>query len=156
MDPVKLEHFRAESGKDFPPYASLSVEAATAVRERLAITLGLPENTPGAALARRLRSSSSLASDRRVDSDERPLGRVVSQLAPGLEGAVLLNWVHWDEVDRMACRDAIDHFEDVWYPKADDIDILDESFRWIVSVDHDGWIYSTLLPPKDAPIRGSE
>jgi hypothetical protein len=72
---------------------------------------------------------------------------VISRLSPELLRPVLLNWGHWEEMDRMNCGVVVEHFDFLWYPKADDLDILDEELRWIVSVDHDGWIYSADLRP---------
>ncbi|EKO31739.1 hypothetical protein LEP1GSC179_0008 [Leptospira santarosai str. MOR084] len=36
--------------------------------------------------------------------------------------------------------DLINNFDDIWYPSVDDIDIIDMSISWILSVSHFGEI----------------
>lgn len=134
-----------------PSLESLSADTVTAVREKLNKSLGLPKDASGLLLARALRAASTLASDKSIESDGHALTSVVAGLAGGSEGFVLLNWGRWDDVDTMRLGDVVKHFSNLWYPKADDVDILDEDLKWLVSVDHDGWLYSTTLPAAGEP-----
>jgi hypothetical protein len=145
MDPTKARRYALDTGREFPPFTTLSIEESAAVRRKLVMKLRLPEDTPGSVLARHVRGGSEQASDRGIESDHLLLSSVIGGFTRDLQGSVLLNWAHWEEIDRMACRDLIDRFHDIWYPKTDDLDVLDEAFAWIVSIDHDGWIYSADL-----------
>jgi hypothetical protein len=51
---------------------------------------------------------------------------------------IFLNWYRYDDVDEMRLADVTKFFEDIWYPSSDDLDIFDESLRWILSIRHDG------------------
>jgi hypothetical protein len=52
---------------------------------------------------------------------------------------VCLNWMHFIEVDSVSFDVLAKHFDDFWYPKADDIDLFDESCKWVLSIDCDGF-----------------
>jgi hypothetical protein len=145
MDPAKRRRFELDTQKEFPRLEPLSASAAAGVRHKLASKLALPNRTAGTELSLRLREVCETIGDRGIDSDRTLLASAISRFSPGLAGPVLLNWGHWLEVDRMECRAVIDYFDFLWYPKVDDLDILDEALRWIVSVDHDGWIYAADL-----------
>lgn len=51
---------------------------------------------------------------------------------------VYINWHRFDKIDQMQFPDLMGHFDDIWYPGADDIDIFDDSLNWVASVSHFG------------------
>ncbi len=40
----------------------------------------------------------------------------------------------------MKAEDLISTFSDIWYPSSDDLDIIDGTMQWIVSIDHNGTV----------------
>ncbi len=59
---------------------------------------------------------------------------------------VIINWHRFDELDEMVLADLDTFFDDIWYPPSDDIDIFDESFSWVLSIDHDGSMFLWKRP----------
>lgn len=53
---------------------------------------------------------------------------------------VFINWYRFDDIDKMSLKDLDQYFYDIWFPATDDIDIFDDTFKWIVSIFHDGII----------------
>jgi len=53
---------------------------------------------------------------------------------------VFINWQQFNKVDVFELTDLDQYFYDIWFPVADDIDLLDETMDWILSIRHDGVI----------------
>lgn len=68
------------------------------------------------------------------------LAKIVDGLCLPVGQCVFLNWRHFDDVDQMAFGDLDRFFSDIWYPSSDDLDIIDSSGRWLISVHHSGTI----------------
>lgn len=66
------------------------------------------------------------------------LALFVCSLAIKPNDTVYLNWHHFDNIDEIKLSDLCGHFDDIWYSGADDLDIFDDSFEWILSVSHGG------------------
>lgn len=45
----------------------------------------------------------------------------------------------------MRFKDLTEHFDYIWYPGPDDIEIFDDSLSWILSVDHGGYLRVLVL-----------
>lgn len=57
---------------------------------------------------------------------------------------VLLNFGNFHGLDEVPFRFLNAHFREFWYPIADDMDILDRTMGWAISIDYDGalWVWS--------------
>lgn len=66
---------------------------------------------------------------------------VVRAVAEPLPTAVYVNWYRFDDVDQFDFLSLCKYLPFVWYPVSDDIDVIDPSFRWIVSIDYEGIVY---------------
>jgi hypothetical protein len=53
---------------------------------------------------------------------------------------VFINWYKFERLDVFNAVDLDKYFYDIWFPSSDDIDIFDESLKWVVSIRHDGII----------------
>lgn len=51
---------------------------------------------------------------------------------------VLLNWYRFDRIDEFRTDDLCNLFIDVFYPSADDIEIMDSGLTWLLSIRHYG------------------
>jgi hypothetical protein len=49
---------------------------------------------------------------------------------------VFINWYRFDDIDEMRLPDLAEHFADVWLPMAEDPDIFDSTFTWMLSIAH--------------------
>jgi hypothetical protein len=139
MDRQKLLNFEMTH-----PGESLSVEEvlpseASAVRARLLQKLGLPLQSSGLALVKAIEAKSRPLKGLDASSSGFNLGHLLAELqdeAASLE--VFLNWYRFDELDRVRVSTLAAFFTDIWYPSADDLDIVDPRLRWVVSVAHHG------------------
>jgi len=64
---------------------------------------------------------------------------------------VYINWYRFDKIDKMQFNDVVHYFNYIWYPDSDEIDLFDDSFSWIVSIDHDGSVMSVCFLKKYEP-----
>ena len=53
---------------------------------------------------------------------------------------VFINWDKFENIDEISFNDLDEYFYDLWFHSADNIDIFDETYRWLVSIRHDGVI----------------
>jgi hypothetical protein len=53
---------------------------------------------------------------------------------------VYVNWYRFDEIDQFNIDDFEKYFDDIWFAGSDDIDIFDDSLKWILSIRHDGLV----------------
>ena len=60
----------------------------------------------------------------------------------------------FDDADEMHFGDLDKYFYDIWYPVTDDIDIFDDTFKWLLLIVHNGclrmaksWSHSEFKPP---------
>jgi hypothetical protein len=139
MDRFKLEHFyRNHPGRAFPAHSTLSVAESEVLRERLKTRCGLPRNASDLELTKRLVASATVLTNADPQGPDFDLATLLRQLniRPGEE--VLINWHRFDAVDRMQLTDLSTYFGDIWYPDADDLEILDDSCSWILVVPHSG------------------
>ena len=58
---------------------------------------------------------------------------------------VFINWGKFDNIDEISFNDLGQYFYDLWFHSADNIDIFDDTYRWIVSIRHDGVISCTVV-----------
>lgn len=135
---VKIQNFStANPGSRFPAFAHLSPNECLRLRSAIAVRLGLHGDPQPLILLETLHAKVT------------PFTSVGDQTAFQLQNAisaagficstdVLVNWYRFDDIDRIALSDLSVHFDDIWYPSSDDIEIFDESLDWFVSVRHDG------------------
>ncbi len=74
--------------------------------------------------------------------------RLLSDLEVGIDDSVYINWYRYDEIDEMKLCNFSKYFGDIWYSSADDIDIFDEAFTWMVSIRHDGVVSEVDISEK--------
>ncbi|GAB1344712.1 hypothetical protein [Gemmatimonas sp.] len=139
MDTFKREHFeKAHPGESFPPSTALSVDEAEQLKVDLAVRLGGMPTDAAQKIARDLVDEALVISGANATEPAFDLCGILDDLGLERPEDVLINWRHFDDVDRMRLTDLRDHFADIWYPSSDDIEIIHPSRRWVISVSHDG------------------
>lgn len=53
---------------------------------------------------------------------------------------IYIDWFRFDDIDKMKFTDFVKYFDDLWYPGADDIFIYDDTFDWVLLVEHFGGV----------------
>ena len=81
-----------------------------------------------------------LIPDVNAEDDGFDMGRLMDRLNLDMPEVVYLNWYHFDDVDEMSTRDLSLHFSDIWYPSADDLEVIDPRTQWVMSIHHAGMI----------------
>ena len=138
MDDVKINNFiRDNPDETFPKCKTLSSAECMAVRQHVTNLLRLPSDVDGLQLVNAIRQKATVVPG--VDANTEAFN--LKQLPIPLHDSVYLNWKRFDSVDCMRVEDVNRWFEYLWYPAADDLDIVDSRFEWIVSVAHSGEVY---------------
>lgn len=145
MQQVKIDNFLRYRDVSFPPFRSLSPAECRTIRHGIASRLGIPENAGAEDLVRRI---DELVGNQLMPPAVDPefnLRRALMEAGVTTLETVFLNWYRYDDVDEMRLADVTRYFDDIWYPSSDDLDILDESLSWILTVRHDGEVKCVSL-----------
>jgi hypothetical protein len=147
MDEFKLEHFAKDHpGKTFPAIEALGAAPSTAVRDEIATRFGLDPHTQPLSLLETVQGHSIAVQGANADSPDFNLGAVLKQLGLLETNSVYLNWDRFELLSRMSLADLMNVFEYLWYPSADDLEIIAEDLSWILSVAHYGTVFYVRLP----------
>ena len=145
MHSIKREHFGANyPSESFPTVVSVSAEETAELRQKIAGRLQVAADDT-LLLVKTLRSRSRLVEGARAEAEDFDLSAICwrERLRPASE--VYVNWDRFNDIDRIAFADLSKHFDDIWYPASDDIDIFDTTCDWFVSVDPTGEVRLTRL-----------
>ncbi len=141
MEKIKIENFSREyPNRHFPSYKTLSAPDAKKIEEIIAGKLEMPPNSSPLELVKVLREKSSVIPDLHAESDNFDLKSTLLNVGISPNARVFINWYRFDQIDEISLDDLSSHFDDIWYPAADDIDLFDDSFSWIVSIGYSGEI----------------
>jgi len=159
MQPFKLEHFAAAHPQDaFPSFASIASEEIERLREQLCQAAGIGVGTDWGNLYKHLQDRAEHVKAVNAEDETRfNLDVVLKSLSILPNDSVYLAWdPSRGDVDRIAFADLSRYFDWIWYPASDDIEIFDESFAWLVFVDHEGQLSVDWLRDREgtAPLDG--
>lgn len=141
MDDFKIRNFKAVH-----PGQTLSVQRAgpkeaAALKAALLTRLNLPEETDGLSLVNSLAARSMQLHELDASSEGFDLGRIlVDQVGISLDDDVFLNWHRFEQLDRIRAADLAAFFDDIWYPSADDLDVVGVGGQWVLSIAHHGGV----------------
>jgi hypothetical protein len=138
VDSFKIQNFsRQNPTAEFPRFTSLASSECAQLRYAIATRLGLEAQSEPLVVLNALCSTASPLTG--VDAEDGfDLRTLMSELGLNAHEEVLVNWYKFDNIDRIALSDLSRHFDDIWYPSSDDIEIFDRSLDWFVLVRHDG------------------
>lgn len=141
MEQVKIDNFlRGNDGGTFPRYTPLNNESCADIRSLLSERLRLDTSADGMTLVNEVDRRGEICEELKYDDDNFDLKKVLSSLEINWPEYVFINWYRYDNIDKMMLSGLASHFDDVWYPGVDDIDIFDETFTWVLSVTHYGQV----------------
>ena len=139
MDRFKQDNFqRIHAGKVFPKVEPMEQSVCEEVRKQVAVHLGGNPTQTGTELVREIVEEAVPIPGLDANSDDFQILRVLDGLGFRHTEHVFLNWGQFDELDRIGLRDLSEHFNDLWYPHSDDLEVIDLESGWILSVRHDG------------------
>lgn len=141
MNKIKLDHFRTNNpGKEFPEYSSLSSHDTNFIRKTLRKALSIDSRITDLEFTILVDKMQTVVPECNALRDNFDLRDVFNACCIHPHNKVYINWYRYDDIDELDLEDFIKHFDDIWYPHSDDIDIFDSAFSWIVSVSHNGII----------------
>lgn len=139
MQQFKIEDFEKEHGKgSFVWHRHLAEPEADALRETIQRALRLPDQVKPLELTQHILEKSEDISGVDAESPDFKLTALLAQLGLEPSPTVFLDWHRFDNVDEVRTEDLSKHFDDIWYPAADDLFIVDPQLRWIVLILHYG------------------
>lgn len=65
---------------------------------------------------------------------------VLKKINVSPKNKIYINWFNFENIDYLKYKDFVEYFDDLWFPASDDIDVFDDTFEWILSIRHDGYI----------------
>jgi hypothetical protein len=145
MNAAKIKNFEMEHpGTQFPWFHSLDLNETKQVLDDLKSTFGVPESKTTLELVVLLDSMAEDIAEFNAESDTFELRGVLYHLGISPLPRVFINWYRFDQIDVMNLDALAEWFDDIWYPSADDIDVFDSTYSWIISISHSGNIKSLV------------
>lgn len=139
MESIKIENFeKSHPGISFPWYRSLDSDSCWQLRERLRERMQLPSGVSCLDLVQAIYQRSAVVIVADTKSADFDFAAIMQTVGIVPTEHVFINWYRFDRVDELAFPDVSRYFEDIWYSKADDIDIFDNSLGWVVVICHYG------------------
>lgn len=140
MQQFKIDNFlRDNPGAKPPEFVPLTDSEVVDVASRLVNAAGRPGGTPEEII--RLLNKNAVPLERvNLDEEELSLQEVFKKAGIHPAQAVYVEWGALRDIDRFRTDDLERHFYDVWYASADDIEIFDESFGWLMFIRHYGGV----------------
>jgi hypothetical protein len=154
-----MEDFKRENFERDHPGKRLSVHPAGAravarLRAMLLERLELPGETDGLTLARAISSRAQPLQGLDASSEGFDLGRVLTErLGVSTRDELFLHWRGFEELDRVLAGELVEFFMDIWYPAADDLDLIGARGDWVLSIAHHGGV--GLLTFRDQGAQGA-
>lgn len=82
-----------------------------------------------------------LLDDINAEDDDLDWNKVFNSIGIPVPNEVFINFERFNNIDVFLFKYFCKYFDDIWYPAADDIEVFDVSFNWIVSVKHYGAVH---------------
>ena len=145
MQDIKIDNFKRDfPALEFPRFESIRGNESELLRQNIAAKLE-STSADGRAIVEIIRKRSSLIPDINAEVPSFSFSSMLGALRLDTPAFVLLNWKNFEEVDRMSFDKLNEYFDYIWYPSSDDVEILDGSLCWIISVTHSGDVFFLAL-----------
>lgn len=139
MENFKIELFEKENpSSKFPSFSSLDAEGTTRVRQQFTQKLKVDKHIDGKELLNLLLDKTEAIKAFNANVDSFNIADVFRYLDLLPNETIYINWYHFDDIDVMGYNDFCKYFEYVWFPGPDDIDVFDDTYSWVLSINHEG------------------
>lgn len=143
MDKIKIDNFVLEKKNiEFPFWRELTNNECANIKKELIKKLRLPPLISDLNLMKTINHLGKFKTCLNVDTNSFENERIIlmNNLPLTDNPLIYLNWYRMNRIDQMYLRDFINYYEYIWYPSAEDIDIIDSNISWIFSISHSGAI----------------
>ncbi len=137
MDKFKIDN----SDNRFPAFSSLDVNEISDIQKKLKRGLFNEKNIGDIDLLKVIHEKSKFIHNIDIDKNNFNLFELIQKCSLSVKKNIYINWYQFDEIDKMKLLDLSNNFFDIWYPSSDDIEIFDDSCKWVLSVSHHGKVY---------------
>jgi hypothetical protein len=146
MDTFKIELFNKENPLgEFPQVTALNPDDMVSVRKNLSQKLKVNMNTTGKELLDLIGKDSFTVTNYNACSNGFLLADVLNYLELVPKDKVYINWYQFDDIDILSFNDLNKYFDYIWFPSSDDVEIFDDTYEWMLSISHDGYISCNRL-----------
>jgi hypothetical protein len=145
VERFKIDHFEKEHGANsFPQFRSLTSDEASHALALLKRRRGLPMELNVLGVLNTVDQMSFEVDGVNATEDRFDLRAVLALL--GFSAArVFVNWYRFDRVDEFETEDLCKYFGAIFYPSSDDMEVMDSSLTWLVSIRHNGAVRALSL-----------
>lgn len=154
MESFKIEHFKRDHPDlGFPCYRKLSKLEVNDLCQEILRSHGLPIDTSAWQLPTQIRKRSMIVRETSVLDCRLDLINLLEHrlgLSVSRRDQFYVNWDNFDNVDLFPNCEFFQWLHYIWYPSSDDIEIIPQSKAWILSIDHDGFLYIMQHSAKSA------
>ena len=145
VERFKIENFEQEHGVNtFPAFRSLASEEANHTLTMLKRRLELPNELNALGVLDTVDQKSVDVNGVDATEDAFDLRSVLGRLEFSA-AKVFVNWYRFDRIDEFEIEDLCKYFRDIFYPSADDLEILDSNLTWLMSIRHYGAVKALRL-----------
>ncbi|EGQ22565.1 hypothetical protein [Prevotella pallens] len=138
MEAFKLVNFKHEHNTNMPIVRSIEGSECEAVCRSLFRYWHV--NTPEEFFEKE-EQEFVLLDDINAEDEDFDWNKVFNSIGIPVPNEVFINFERFNNIDVFLFKDFCKYFDDIWYPAADDIEVFDSSFNWIVSVKHYGAVH---------------
>jgi hypothetical protein len=156
MDRFKVANLKTlYRGESFPDVGALTTPETTRLRAKLSRMLGTDGSASGTELVRLIDAITVPIEGARATDPDFRFDSLVEVLSVSPNPLVYVNWHHLDDVDELGYQDLTKHFSSIWYPGSDDIEVLDDTCSWVITISHEGYPAGARLASGDASEGGA-
>jgi len=142
MEEFKIDLYQKENNKDFPTFKKLSEFECKDIRDKICKMLSIRSDVDKLDIVLKLSKEQILFADFNAKDPTFSILECMLKLNLNFDNNIYLNWFRFDDIDIFNVNDLNHNFDSIWFAGADDIDLFDENLEWILSVRHDGNVYS--------------
>jgi hypothetical protein len=133
----KKMEYESEKGIPFPDLITLSDSESSILRQRLFASLGVDSPEPRKEIGNIFSRKFKQIEDSIPMEDGALLYNIVANFCGYDPVVVFINFYEFDVIDVISLKELSRIINDVWLPGAEDIDIFDSTFSWVVQVNHE-------------------
>ncbi|WP_428991631.1 hypothetical protein [Methylocapsa aurea] len=133
----KKMEYESEKGIPFPDLITLSDSESSILRQRLFASLGVDSPEPRKEIGNIFSRKFKQIEDSIPMEDGALLYNIVANFCGYDPVVVFINFYEFDVIDVISLKELSRIINDIWLPGAEDIDIFDSTFSWVVQVNHE-------------------
>jgi hypothetical protein len=145
VESFKIKNFEREYGvNSFPGFRSLDAGEAYHIFSLLKERLGLPPKSSGLDVLDNIGKKATALSEVDAAVEMFDLCSILAQLE-FVATKVFVNWDRFEKIDEFGTKDLCQYFTDIFYPSADDLEIMDVGLTWLLSIRHYGTVKALVI-----------